>query len=352
MAADQELDVNEQKETEVQQQGYENELKALEEKYNAKGEVDYTLADFGKQLIQYSYYASGFTKTINSFFDLIPSTYMEQDKGFYNYIKNFIKKAQKSGAMYDFVDQFFRHNYQDDYFVPKVEMKVDTQMPQDGKILYPGIIRKIDNNQLKGIKVKESELPDAWTAYRPEDVQADFSVPVDYVKVVGDGNRLHLYKYVGFNAEENDHVFEAVSPLGYNQSGNKIVEYQADKNVDSVINNPTEGLGFADMIGVFADKAQYRVENKETVGETASDLGDPSIDNGIVTFPAFDNTTFYVKEVVVDGKTYFSLHSQHNGIERQVGDLAESANAAINFGIETLKLMGRKRVERALINNC
>jgi phosphotransferase system IIB component len=183
-----------------------NELsRSWEEMFDNK---DPFIRELANDLVSMSYYQSGFKTNLGSFFQHIPTNKLREivEPGIAN-----AKLAYAGGyaGVHNFVDKYFRHNWNDNKIVPSVRGK------KQGNIL---IVPVRDNNgkfnknyNRPYVKVKlRGELSDTYTLYRNE----GFIVSP-------------------LTGEETQALFVPVSKLGYNSQGRYIYEYGSDVNPDT-----------------------------------------------------------------------------------------------------------------------
>jgi phosphotransferase system IIB component len=183
-----------------------NELsRSWEEMFDNK---DPFIRELANDFVSMSYYQSGFKTNLGSFFQHIPTNKLREivEPGIAN-----AKLAYAGGyaGVHNFVDKYFRHNWNDNKIVPSVRGK------KQGNIL---IVPVRDNNgkfnknyNRPYVKVKlRGELSDTYTLYRNE----GFIVSP-------------------LTGEETQALFVPVSKLGYNSQGRYIYEYGSDVNPDT-----------------------------------------------------------------------------------------------------------------------
>ncbi len=148
--------------------------------------------ELADKLIQYAYYQSGFSPNLNSIYSYIPHEWFVI-KQLDNYI---IEQSfnNDNTAQFNFKDQFYRHNWDDRLIVPEV-YNIESAAPSIGFVT--------DANPI---------------GPSPEFVLYKNS----------------LYKLEGYNKKDRPIYFKTYK-LGYNNKGNKIVEYDYNKNVEKSI---------------------------------------------------------------------------------------------------------------------
>jgi hypothetical protein len=158
----------------------------------------------GIELIYYSFYTSGFKSNISSFFEHIPHEKLA------DIVETTISEAKSSFindgfSLPQFIDKFFRNNWQNDKVVPIVKGKLVTEGPLNSLF-----------------EVKEEAGTESKKTNRPY-------VRVEETTQVGTVSK-RLYKQIGsvFNPQTKQilHYYKQVHKLGYTDNkGNNIVEY-------------------------------------------------------------------------------------------------------------------------------
>lgn len=212
---------------------------------------------FAKDLITIAYYQSGFKGGSKTFFDLIPNEAL-MDSNFNEYIESKVKNLNQ-GELESLNDQFFRNNWKNTKFVPKVSKKTGQLLENKGD---KTVALKI-NEKSEGYIIGETEsgLP----IFYPYITKVN-----EYATIEGSTyERQDLYKFQGI--KNNKGLWEAIYTktykLGYNRSGYRISEYYYDtKTKGSFIpqNNYRTYYDFKDKIDILAkDLIPYHESNDE-----------------------------------------------------------------------------------------
>lgn len=221
--------------------------------------LDEDTADVAKDLVKYSFYQSGFKTNINEFFSHIPHEYFVETK-----LNQYVHETAKelNDVQTQFIDQFFKNNWDNPLFVPKLVGKTVkshknglyfTKLNPDGVALAPYGLVGTTLVKLMGYTNKESGL---------------------YVPV----NKLGLSKNNGGMVEYNFN-----NDIVKSQFKSNNLPYQAE--VDELLgklslpygpNHFTDEMSFEDNVDVEED---FNFMKEEGV-----DLSDPKIDDKINDF--------------------------------------------------------------------
>ena len=179
------------------------------------------VSKIGKDLINYSFFSSGMSKNLNSFYDLIPAEVYEEvsSEEEMNYYEEMSEVHKNLNGPYDassedFVDRFIRHNAGDDKLVPKITKN-------NSDVISDGLKKKLSLETLKA----NSKFNKGTTS--------DPS-PVGYIGQRVKGN-VSIYKFTGQDGK-GDFIYEEVSELGFKEKGNYIYEYNS--SVSKIRENP------------------------------------------------------------------------------------------------------------------
>lgn len=196
-------------------------------------ETGYTTSDFAKELVQMSFASSGFNKTINSFFDLIPYEYMRGDmtdvtSSFNNQTKESMA-AVGGNVGFNFIDQFFRHNWLNEEIVPSFNVNSPSLKN----------ISKTLTKTTAGFIVSDAKLPSKMNIGSKKQPSAREYVSLKGVDVIPpmmiEEKYQYLYKHIG--KKEGINYYQRISPLGLKDKGKTIKEYDMGKtNMDSEVN--------------------------------------------------------------------------------------------------------------------
>lgn len=172
--------------------------------------------ELGKELITYSFYQSGFRSNIGSFFEHIPTDAL------HDMVEAGIAEAKLtySGGyvgVNQFVDKFFRNNWQNDRLVPYAAKKF-----KNGKdAIVKGVLTVVPDT---GTERGKHMMPYLKTTTYNRD---SFGESIKKAK---------LWKNMGYILGENGKIkfakFIEVSKLGYNNQGKNVYEYTKDISVD------------------------------------------------------------------------------------------------------------------------
>jgi len=242
------------------------ELLTDETSFTNKAGETYTTKQFAEDLVKYAFAASGFNKNINSFFDLIPHTYMRGDLGSgpsFNGIMNSIKKDLNKHAMQSsFIDQFFRHNWMNKDIVPSYSSE-NNDMFRTISSKYP---------KTHGFRIDADKTPSSMMV---KNIEGDLD-PKQYVRLNFKKGAKNLYKYAGRKGD--DLYFERVTPLGMSEKGNVIKEYSYDNQVGESHVNTSHSFDTSKMKSELKLDTQavyygvnFGVANTVNIGEETSE---------------------------------------------------------------------------------
>ncbi|MFA5759072.1 MAG: DEAD/DEAH box helicase, partial [Clostridia bacterium] len=178
-------------------------------------------------LIKYAYFSSGFKKTINSFYELMPMAYMNnvRNDNFKVQYENVLQDLQFPVTDYIFVDQLIRHN------------PTDSNLTTSIKDLPFRIVKGTNN-----IMFESSDIPEKIRAYRDLDSHTETNY-VMYVKRFSEGKPL-LYRFNHVDAYGNVY-YKRVGLLGLegaetSRKQDKVVEYNYQGKATSFIDKYKE----------------------------------------------------------------------------------------------------------------
>lgn len=203
----------------------------------------------GKDLIYYSFYNSGFRTNISSYFEHIPSDYLA------NMLEEGIEDAKRnySGGIVglnNFVDKFFRNNWNNDEIVPIVQMK-PTQLRSNTD-------NKITINTLDSFASTGTESDKYLKPYVKErKFNQDDTVTIN------------LFKQVAVEVNKNNKPIKSfyvrVPKLGYSKAGNYLVEYNSSIHIDgdSIINSNNLPANVKEYMQIVQEIIDYNICNGE-----------------------------------------------------------------------------------------
>lgn len=199
---------------------------------------------FANDLVRYSYYSSGFKRSIGSIFEHVPNEWV-----FGNLVNEQMKewkfKLEEDGIFESIKDQVYRHKWKDATIVPKINSKIKG--------------RKLP----KSISSNNAGLPTNMLFTMPDfigDYKKDNQWPRFVTKE--QGSQQILYKLAGTVNTINDGnkvehaVYHQTYKLGYSSKGKTIVEYgtQNKESIFSDNNIPSELLaGFKKSLNFVYD---------------------------------------------------------------------------------------------------
>lgn len=169
----------------------------------------------GKDLIKYSFFASGMSKNLNSFYDLIPHEMFNEQLGdesitYYEQMNEVMKTLQEGEVNEHFVDQLARHNADDESIVKSIPRK-----NKDLKVLGNKVTISVDK-----LRKRSNSKFNRGTESHP--------APVMYISKNNKGKRT-IYKLS--NATDKQYFYEKIPTLGYAEKGNYIYEYSKDEKM-------------------------------------------------------------------------------------------------------------------------
>lgn len=317
----------------------------------------YTVRKFAEDLATYAFYASGFKKNINSFYDLIPGTYMNgeipgtniSDTSINEYIRETL--AQNVDIHENFIDQFFRHNMEDSKLVPSVSGRIT--LPKffiEGKVV----------SKSEAIAIPSEKFPDKLNTSGdnfnikprrfikiPAKLEFDYSGLGANKRAKEEKLKNILYKYVGYY--NGNYVYETINPLGMREKGNVIVEYSQDQK-DSIVNTKATGLTSE------LKKSMYLYKFDDIMGDVMPNLiGFTPITSGeTIRFEGLDGYHFKVKSIKLQDKDLYMMFAirESDGREFKVHDAGETKEDALQFGLEYLRSHDQRYIEQGLKTQC
>ena len=177
-------------------------------------------------LITYSYYASGFTKTLTSFHEHIPVSLLKE-LGFTDFMKGISKDVYDASFLYKAANQVIKNLHASTELVPKLPF-VD-----------PYGSMSTDHIFVLGDKLKDQ--------YKISDITEEHAEHKRFVKY-----RNKFYKLAGYTTSNDNPVYVRTNTLGFNERGNTIKEYFFDDASNTSIipnNNVSLPVEIAAIIG-------------------------------------------------------------------------------------------------------
>jgi hypothetical protein len=284
-------------------------------------EEGYMMKDFAEDLIKYSFYSSGFSKGLYSFYDLIPHTYMKGDysgvnSSFNKYVGDLPKKLGGNIVLEDFIDQFFRHNSFDYKLVPTFKGE---------PVVIPGVSLE------DGFAINKESLPENINI--GEAIVSEHSKPDPSRYVLREDG---MFRYAGYY--KGMFYYERVEPLGHKEKGYSIFEYQFGKNPRSIVNS-SASPGLPDNLkSVLQDGIET---GKDSTFQSYSEKGNT------IVFPTID----YAKFTVHKYDSAFSMDVEFNGSTFSVAT-GQTWEEARDKGVNVLRGMGKRDFDQTLKTRC
>ena len=317
---------------------------------------DVKVSDYMKELVNYAFVTSGFNKNLNSFYDLIPYTYMRGDfnkiddpTNLYGYIQDIITDSNHVDTLQTeevdsaFMNQFLRHIYKDNDFVPEIKTgAIEVEGTMKDAPLSKKYITVIDGKK-NGFKIPAIQLPYHWNKL----ANTGSILPKSIVKISSSTTKdMDLYEYVGYN--KGSFYFSGVSKLGTNESGKYIYEYSRGNKIESEINESVTGL---------SEELIKRLRNtKEQI--FTNDFGKMREVKKSITFDNLQNVEFVVIPESVNGVKMFVMKAKIKVAEKEyiTKDLGavpgKDYNEARNNGLETIFETGIDLIKASTENKC
>lgn len=241
-----------------------------------------------EDLVTYSFYTSGFSRRLHSFFNYIPPSYMKAI-GYSDYFTEMKKRFNETGT--DFIadiihDDVYKNLWYNDDIVPFIPHGVTSgRVPfkdaKKDKIEYPAFFQIPANYTLDKGNVVIGKNEDGDLLFRP------------FIKTIISNNE-YLYKYVGHVTDPQTNkthgVYTVANKLGYAKSGKLLKEHGFDKSImpennvktveEDIIDRLDKFDAYADFNYVSPENrrvAQYMRQGlvEETQGETIPEVTDP-----------------------------------------------------------------------------
>jgi len=183
---------------------------------------DPSIKGWAETLIKYSFLTSGFSKGLNTFFDIIPSDYLLKSD-MKSHINEFIRGSEVRENT-EFVDQFMRNNWDDTSLVPRFKKLED----MGAKII------SVKTNAAHGFYI---EKDDVSSRMMKNDIMHSY---VTY----DTGSEIRMYQYMG--RQDDRHIYNRVSKLSKSDKGFKEINYG---NTLNPLNEDLKTLSLNDLKG-------------------------------------------------------------------------------------------------------
>lgn len=294
--------------------------------------------EFAERLVKYAYQSSGFKMGLHAIFDIIPMDYLlnkarkyGQVPAFITQIKNDLEYYQNNSGevLQSFDEQFYKNNYKNSRFVPKVS---------------ESRARRV-NNFNKEFIISVSKTNSIVRGYN----STGEPLFVPFVKMWSKSKgEFDLYKFVTTRGTGDNIRAEYVrtNKLGFSAEGYTIKEYAFDQQLNSQIptNNvklPNDVLSYVEQFDDIYEEAVP--ENKDVIGSLGFNQED---------------TNFYEGNIKPEPNTVFVFGSNPEG--RHSGGNAKVARNQFNakygqpaglqgdaYGVITKDLMGYGRFDKS-----
>ncbi len=185
---------------------------------------------FGKELLIYSYYTSGFKKGMYSIYHYIPAKLLKEFQtktdtiSFDDHMRGLVDGLSSKGLSYidelsnEVVDEVFRNNWYDPKYTfnPTKSSSMDITGLLKNKSGEPAVVRVSGSNNSLIIGMNK----DINFIYRPF-----ITVNVD--------NKEYLMEYIGYvpGTKTNEPIYKLTNKMGMYEKGRRIVEYGLDKSM-------------------------------------------------------------------------------------------------------------------------
>lgn len=186
----------------------------------------YTSRDYAIDIIRQSFFSSGFSSSLNSIHNLIPTSFMIES-GFDDFIKD---RFSNLDVDYDrFVKDFMLNNYDDFAVVPKVRSS-----NKDAGVTY---LNGTDINE--GISFAKIDVP------MTDEKEPSKVVTIEKVLYDNFGDRkVTLWPFELVGEKDGKFIYKPANKKGYYDKGYRIKEYNTDGDTSIILkNNSSIGLG-------------------------------------------------------------------------------------------------------------
>jgi hypothetical protein len=183
--------------------------------------------DLANKLILYSFYSSGFSAAVGSFYSAIPSDWL-RDNEYFAEVGKLVEEASYGNYDESFEDKFFKNNYLDTRFVPVVHSKG----------FRP--ITLTSNNQRLPESVGfalNTEDNDGYTSGINANGQLIYKPFLRRNILYKDGTSEDLLYKLAFYVEGDTPIYLRVNKLGNQTGANTIKEYNGDGQISVIKNN-------------------------------------------------------------------------------------------------------------------
>jgi len=194
---------------------------------------DPKIAEFAKDLVTYSFFTSGFKKSVYSIFHFIPPAYLKEI-GFSRYMKNMRNEFNETtnyGLLESVHDDVFQNLWSEEDIVPFVDFKDLGQVRRPSAKLnwgekYP---QQISISNAPGVGSELSAADKLLLGYN-EHMEGIYK---PFIKIESD-NIFYLYKFVGYNIKEDgstEPVYVITKKKGFYEAGKVVKEHGLPKSV-------------------------------------------------------------------------------------------------------------------------
>ncbi len=184
------------------------------------------IAAFGRNIAMYSFYSSGFNKTLTSFYNFIPNAWLKRI-GYADHMAKVLDtlhndKDQGAAILHEALDEIFVNNW--------------TRTKLSRKLNTKELIPTMDVGEVKH-SLTPPGAPRRVLFQIPYDKESDYYMGTNstgepiYNPYVKDPSQ-HLFKYVGYDKETKNGVYKFVpTKKGYYERGFVIKEYYLDDTI-------------------------------------------------------------------------------------------------------------------------
>lgn len=183
--------------------------------------------ELADKLILYSFYSSGFSAAVGSFYTAIPSDWL-RDRGYFAEVTKLVEESSYGEYDESLEDKFFKNNYMDTRFVPVVHSKG-----------YRPIVLNADNRRLPdsvGFALN-TEDNDGYTSGINANGQLIYKPFVRRSMTYQDGTSEELLYRLAFYVEGDTPIYLRVNKLGNQTGANTIKEYNGTGDISVIKNN-------------------------------------------------------------------------------------------------------------------
>jgi len=201
---------------------------AKDDLYLAWEELQSTNKELAEDLMKYSFYASGMSKAIGSFYEHIPMDFLAE-KNYSDQINHKISEYSNPNALVRKIDSVYKHMSENDKLVPVITDKVFKPMKvKDELISIPTsdafIVTPLEGaNYIAGLDVKGDYVFKRF-------VKRKFKSADEYNNIT---TTIVLYQQMGLTPKGNA-VYMRTNKLGYSKNGVIFKEYNGKNNNASI----------------------------------------------------------------------------------------------------------------------